>query len=122
MTRKKIEVNLLEENCESSEESFLQVEEISTVESSVKRWFAAGSAFTVNKPSMKPPSSAILILVRLAMYSATEIHLSLHKKRIHPKPFDGSIMKLLSVVNLRVTYGLQPYYLPKPAKCWDFSS
>ena len=80
--RKKIEFNLLEENYESSEELFLQVEEISTVESCVKRWFGAGSAFTVNKPSMKPPSSAILILVRLAMYSAAETHL-LHKMRIH---------------------------------------
>ena len=30
MARKKREVNLLEENCESSEESILQVEEIST--------------------------------------------------------------------------------------------
>ena len=38
------------------------------------------SAFTVNKPSMKPPASANLILVRLAMYSATEIYLSLHKE------------------------------------------
>ena len=38
------------------------------------------STFTVNKPSMKPPASANLTLVRLAMYSATEIYLSLHKE------------------------------------------
>ena len=37
MTRKKDEVHLLEENCGSSDESILKVEEISTVESSGNR-------------------------------------------------------------------------------------
>ena len=40
MSRKKSEVHVLEESCESSEESILKVEEISTVESSGNRWFA----------------------------------------------------------------------------------
>ena len=43
MAKKRNEVHLLEENCESSEEPILKVEEISTVESNGNRWFATFS-------------------------------------------------------------------------------
>ena len=101
MARKKREVNLLEENCESSEESILQVEEIST------------AALNFHRKQARHHTGVICNVLSYRDLSIInqDGNPLVEQSKTKFKLFDGLMMKPLGVVNLRITYGSQTQVL-----------
>ena len=93
MARKKREVNLLEENCESSEESILQVEEIST------------AALNFHRKQARHHTGVICNVLSYRDLSIInqDGNPLVEQSKTKFKLFDGFMMKPLGVVNLRIT-------------------
>ena len=117
MSRKKSEVNLLEENYESSEESILKVEEISTVESSGNRWFETLSFHSKQARHQIPIKCQLDTGATCNVLSFRDSIITqdgnppVEQTKTKLKLLDNSMMKPLGVVNLRVTYGSQTQVL-----------
>ena len=112
MVRKKDEVHLLEQNCESSEESILKVKEISTVESSGNRWFATLSVQNEEngeeiqlKCQLDTGATCNVLSYRDLSIIKQDGNPPIETSKTKLKLFDGSVMKPLGVVGLRVTHG-----------------
>ena len=116
MAKKKSEVNLVQESHESSdsEESVLKVEDISSIESCGNRWFATLSFYcehykheTKLKCQLDTGATCNVLSYRDLSIIKQEGNPPMESSKTKLKLFDGSLMKPLGEVNLRVIHGGQ---------------
>ena len=116
MAKKKSEVNLVQESHESSdsEESVLKVEDISYIESCGYRWYATLSFYcehykheTKLKCQLDTGAACNVLSYRDQSIIKEEGNPLMESSKTKLKLFDGSLMKPLGEVNLRVIHGGQ---------------
>ena len=107
MAKKKGEVNLLQESSES-EESILKVEEVSSIESCGNRWFTTLSTYkheTKLKCQLDTGATCNVLSYRDLSIIKQDGNAHVESGKTELKLFDGSLMKPLEEVNLRVIHG-----------------
>jgi len=116
MAKKKSEVNLIQENHESSdsEESVLKVEDISSMECCGNRWIATLSFYceqnkheTKLKCQLNTGATCNVLSYRDLSIIKQEGNPPMESSKTKLKLFDHSLMKHLREVNLRVIHGGQ---------------
>ena len=104
----------MEENYESSEESILKIEEISTVESSGSRWFATLSFYNEESKQEVPLKCQLDTGATCNVLSHRDLSIitqdgnpPMETSKAKLKLFDGSFMKPLGLVSLKEVHGGQ---------------
>ena len=114
MAKNRGEIYQLVENYESSEESILKIEEISTMESSGSRWFATLSFYNEESKQEVPLKCQLNTGATCNVLSQRDLSIitqdgtpPMETSKAKLKLFNGSFMKPLGLVRLKVVPGGQ---------------